>query len=568
MRLRPVLAVSLVLTGFLALPADAACGVSGVRGRDPGQAAINREIDLAANRRKVPPFLLKAIAWHESRQRQFYSDGRVVLSGSCAIGAMQVLARGFDAYRLATDYRYNVDAGAQVLAAKMAASSANVPRSLGADDRRVTENWYRATYRYMGSGYTAMRYADMIWGTVKNPPSEIRPWTVPVNVANPRNVISGYTPQSGHAYVARIDGTWATTLGTKRHPVVRGDFLATAGVAAAGRALEGDQRTGSLFRARNIGWETWTTSRVSLSTYPLGRASRLRHPHWLTATRPVALYRNTPPGGEARFYFPVQAYRPAGSTAFAETFVPVVDGTVALPARAASSWTVHPVRVPSASITSAPAYVTDRSTDSTAVVGLSYADPSPGSGVAYVDVQRRAPGAADWITQRVLTSSARLPLHGAGAHEVRVRAVDRAGHAGAWTAVRRIVVPRDNTHSTLTFAGEWATSSVTGSWLGSLATATSGASVSTPVAGTSYAVIGTRGPGIAPVSVYLDDVLVTVIDPTADAVAHRQVLWSGSLTEGEHVLRLVVGDESAAGAMSAQSDQPTRWAFLDAVAVS
>lgn len=567
MRLRLLLAVPLALTGLTIIPpADAACGVSGVRGRDPGMAAINREIDLAANRRKVPPYLLKAIAWHESRWRQFYGDGRVVLSGSCAIGVMQVLARGFDAYKLATDYRYNVDAGAQVLAAKMAASSANVPRSLGSDDRRVAENWYRATYRYMGSGYVAMRYADMIFGTVKNPPSEIRAYTVPVAVANPRSVISGYTPQSGHAYVARLDGTWVSTLGTRRHPVVRGDFLATRAVAAAGRALEGGQQAGSLFRARNIGWETWSTTRVSLSTYPLGRASRLRHSRWLTSTRPASLYRATPPGAEGRFYFPVQAYRPGSSVAFAETFVPVLDGSVAFTARAASSWTVHPVRAPYASVSSAPAYVTDRSTDSTATVGLSFGDPSPGSGVAYVDVQRRAPGQTDWITQRVLSSSVRLPLYGAGAHEVRVRAVDRANHASAWTAATRIVVPRDNTHSSLTFAGSWSTTQVSGSWLGSLASAPIGASVSTPVSGTSYAVIGTRGPALAPLSVYLDDRLVTVIDPTAETYQQRQVLWSAALTEGQHVLRLVVGDDTLPKQMS--DDQPHASAYLDAVAVS
>ena len=565
MRLRPLLAVSLALTGFMVLPSDAACGVSGVRGRDPGMAAINREIDLAAARRKVPPYLLKAIAWHESRGRQFYADGRVVLSGSCAIGTMQVLARGFDAYRLATDYRYNIDAGAQVLAAKMSASSANVPSSLGRDERRVAENWYRATYRYMGSGYVAMRYADTIFGTVKNPPSEIRPYTVPVAVSNPRYVISGYSPQSGHAYVARLDGTWVSTLGTRRHPVVRGDFLATSAAAAAGQTLEGDQQASTMFRARNIGWETWSPTRVSLSTYPLGRASRLRHSRWLTATRPVSLYRTTPPGAEGRFYFPVQAYRPSGSVAFAETFVPVLDGYVAFTARAASSWTVHPARAPYASVASAPAYVTDRSVDSTATVGLAFGDPSPGSGVAYVDLQRRAPGQTDWITQRVLSSSVRLALYGEGAHEVRVRAVDRAGHASAWTDVSRIVVPRDNTHATLTFAGTWSTTQVSGSWLGSLATAGIGASVSTPVSGTSYAVIGTRGPGLAPLSVYVDDVLVTVIDPTAETYQQRQVLWSAPLVEGEHVLRLVVGDDTLP---QRAADEPSATAaYLDAVAV-
>ena len=567
MRLRPVFAVSLVLTGFMVLPAQAACSVGGVRGRDPGQAALNAEIDRAASRRKVPPYLMKAIAWHESRWRQFYSDGRVVLSGACAIGVMQVLPRGFDAYKLATDYRYNIDAGAQVLSAKMAASSANVPRSLGADERRVAENWYRATYRYMGSGYTAMRYADMIFGTVNDPPSEIARWTVPVAVANPRYVVSGYTPQSGHAYVARLDGTWVSTLGTYKHSVVRGDLLAAKATMAGGLTLEGDQQGNTLFRARNIGWQTWETSHVSLSTYPLGRASRLRHPRWLTATRPVSLYRQTVTGAEGRFYFPGQAYRPAGSTAFAETFVPVVDGTTPLNARAASSWLVHPARAPVASITSAPAYVTDASVDSTAVVGLSFSDPSPGSGISYVEIQRLSPGSTTWTTQRVTSPSVRLALNGPGAHSVRVRAVDRAGHASPWSSPREIVVPRDNTNAALTFGGGWTTSTVSGSWLGSLATATEGASVSTPVTGTSYAVIGTRGPGLAPITVYLDDVLVTVLDTYAEATSHRQVLWSSPLTEGDHVLRLVVGDVTVRRSAAEEQALPPR-AYLDAIAVA
>jgi hypothetical protein len=565
MRLRLVVALPLVLTGFLVLPAEAACGVGGVRGRDPGQAAINTEIDRAAARRKVPPFLLKAMAWHESRQRQFNGDGTPVLSGSCAIGTMQVLARGFSATRLASDYRYNIDAGAQVLAAKMAESSANVPRSLGADERRVAENWYRAAYRYNGAGSRALRYADVVFATVKQPPAEIARWTVAVPVSNPRNVISGYSPTSGHGYVARLDGTWVSTLGNRRHAVVRADILAGAARMTGGKTLESGQQTGAVFAARNLGWETWSTTRFSLSTYPLGRSSRLRHPRWLAATRPVGLAAATATGAEGHFYLPVQAAAVPGSTAFSESFVPVMDGKVSLGGRAASSWTIHPAKAPSASITSAPAYVTDTSTDSTAVIGLSYSDPSPGSGVAYVEVSRLAPGATSWVTSRAVSPSLRIGLSGAGAHRVRVRAVDRAGHASAWTEPRVVVVPRDNKDASLTFTGEWTVPGVGGTWLGSVAAAGEGASVTTQVTGTSYAVIGTRGPGLAPLTVYLDDVLVTVVDTSADAVAHRQVLWSAPLVEGTHTLRIVVGDDTV---RSLSSTEDARVAYLDAVAVA
>jgi hypothetical protein len=566
MRLRPLLAVPLLLTGLAALPASASCGVSGVRGRDPGHAALNAEIDKAAYRRHVPPYLLKAIAWRESRWRQFSSDGHVVLSPSCAIGVMQVLARGFDASRLASDYTYNVDAGAQVLAAKMNESSANVPRSLGSDERRVTENWYRATYRYNGAGYGAMVYADAVFSSIASPDSEVRPWVVPVAVANPRNVIRGYTPQSGAAYVARLDGTWVSTLGTYKHGVMRGDVLAGYARAQAGKTLEGGQQTASIVVARNLGWSAWDPSRISLSTYPLGRASRLRHPSWIASTRPVRLGASTLPGADGRFTFPVQAANLSSSATVSEAFVPVLDGATSLLAHVASSWTLNPPHAPSASITSAPSYVTDASVDSTATIGLSYSDPSPGSGVAYVEVSRLSPGATAWASTRVLASSVRLALPGEGPHLVRVRAVDRAGHASAWTDPRKVVVPRDNTASSLTFSDGWETSSVGGSWLGSLASATDGSSVTTTVSGSSYAVIGTRGPGLAPLTVYLDDTLVTVIDPYADTTAQRQVLWQSPMTSGSHTLRLVVGDATVQGARSVTDSGAL--AYLDAIAVA
>lgn len=555
MRLRPVLAFSLVLTGLAVLPASASCGVSGARGTDPGHAAVGAEIDRAAARRQVPPYLLKAIAWRESGWRQFRPDGRVVLSGDCAIGVMQVLPRGWDASRLANDYRYNVDAGAQVLAAKMAASSANVPSSLGADDRRVAENWYRATYRYNGSGSGATYYADAVFASVVSPAAEVAPWAPAVAIANPRSVVSGYTPTSGNGYVAHLDGTWTSTLGTFHHAVVRGDWLAGVARASAGRTLEGDQTATASFTARNLGWATWTASHVSLSTAPVGRASRLRHPSWVSATRPVAVAATTPTGADGRFVFPVKAARFTTQTQVSEAFVPVLDGANPLRASASGTWTLNPARSPSARITSAPAYVTDASTTSSARLGLAFSDPSPGAGVGYVQVVQRAPGSTAWSAPvRVTTTTATVSLRGPGAHLVKVRSVDRAGHASAWTAPATIVVPRDNTDSALSFSGEWTAYGASGSWLGSLATAPPGATLTTTVNGASYALIGTRGPGLGTLSVYLDDVLVTTVDPYADTTAQRQVLWQDALTPGDHTLRVVAGGQGLAS--------------IDAVAVS
>jgi hypothetical protein len=135
-----------------------------------------------------------------------------------------------------------------------------------------------------------------------------------------------------------------------------------------------------------------------------------------------------------------------------------------------------------------------------------------------------------------------------------VRSVDRAGHASAWTAPVTIVVPRDNTDAALSFSGQWAAHDASGSWLGSVAVAPAGSSVTTTVNGTSYALIGTRGPGLATLSVYLDGVLVATVDPYADTTQQRQVLWQDALPAGDHELRVVAGGAGLAS--------------VDAVAVS
>ncbi len=556
MRLRPALACALLTPVLLALPATAdGCSIArSVRGTNPTYAQVSAAIDDAATRRKVPPVLLKAIAWRESGWQQFTSDGRAKLSSACAVGVMQVLPAGWDARRLAADYRYNVDAGTAMLAAKMSASGANVPSGLGPDERRVLENWYRATYRYLGSGYQAERYADQVFGLVTSPPSGVRPWAPPVPVTNPKTVFRGYHPTGPHGYVARLDGTWVSTLGRARAPVNRADLLAYGARMTAGRALETDQRAAASVTARNIGWATWSTSRVTLGTWPVGRSSRLRDGGWLTATRPAGLRAETRPGQSGRFDFPVRAGLVGSQVTTQEVFVPLVDGQVPIVSgRAGSTWTLHPPQAPVAAITAAPRYLTDATVDYLAPIRLSFSDPAPGAGVYYVEVASRC-ATCEWaVRARGTTTSVRIALSGSGRHDVRVRAVDRAGHWGAWTEPVSVVVPRDDT--TLAFTGEWTAEPVSGAWLGSLATAAPGAAVETSFTGSAYAVIGSRGPALASLAVYLDGVLVTVVSPVAEATVQRQVLHEGTVEPGEHVVRVVVDGVATRG-------------YVDAIAVT
>lgn len=553
-RPRPrVLGLLLVLGVALPTAPAGASGCATARsvsgGRNPSYAQVAVAIDAAAARRRVPPPVLKAIAWRESGWQQFWPDGRAKVSGDCGIGIMQITTGAWDYRRLASDYVYNVDAGAQVLAAKMAESSANVPTGLGPDQPIVLENWYRGAFRYNGWGSGAEAYADAIVSTVNAPPGGIAPWAPAVRMTSPKQVLPGYRPTSGHAYVARPDGVWVSSLGNRRGPVLRADWLAVGGALSPGRSLEGDQRAVAVLYARNVGWQPWTPARVRAATLPLGWRSRLEDPSWLSPYRPGAVQVTTPPGALGRFVFTVRAIRLAQPLSSRESFVPIVDDRLPLAGgTGGSTWSYQPVRLPTAEVSAAPTFVTDASTDSFAPISLRARDPAPGAGVAYSQVATRrvCSGCAWGVPGRVDGTSARVLLSGPGVHEVRVRAVDRADHVGAWSAIRRVIVPRDNTSTSLSYTGAWTQVRSTSSWLASVHAANGpNATMSVGANGATFAVIGIRGPGLAPLSIYVDGTLVAVVPTQADAKAYRQVLWRGDVTAGHHVVRVVVNGATA-----------------------
>lgn len=115
--------------------------------------------------RAIPPSVLKAIGWVESRWRQFTPQGRPLVSFDFGYGVMQVTSGMAGAFgsvdgtldpemqsQIASDYVYNIAYGAQMLARKWTAA----PR-VGNGDPAVVENWYYALWAYNG------------WGWVNNP---------------------------------------------------------------------------------------------------------------------------------------------------------------------------------------------------------------------------------------------------------------------------------------------------------------------------------------------------------------------------------------------------------------
>jgi hypothetical protein len=369
-------------------------------------------------------------------------------------------------------------------------------------------------------------------------------------VRNPKTVVTGYRPLNGHYYVARTTGTWSSTLGTFQASITRADYLAVSGRTTTGRQLESDQLVKVSFTVQNTGYAAWTPRRVTLGTYPEGRASRLQRSTWPAPTQPAAVTADTASGARATFSFIGQAANVSTQTSAVETFAPMVDGALPLTlGRAGATWTIQPARAPTARITAAPALVSDARTDSSALVSVSAADPTPGSGLLRVEMRsRQVCGTCAWTAPAAVPATGfRVVLPGAGAHEVVVRAVDRAGHASAWTPARRIVVPRDNSSATLVFDSRWAKVARTSSWLGSVHQASaSGAALHATAIGTSWALVGSRGPGLAPLKVYVDGALVATVTTASDTVRERQVLWRGTTTAAEHTVRVVAAGTSGA----------------------
>ncbi|NOZ04855.1 MAG: lytic transglycosylase domain-containing protein [Chloroflexi bacterium] len=181
----------------------------------------------------VPCILLKAIAYTESTGwKQFNADygqhGWTVINhndSTCDIGIMQVNSATassavFDGRRLASEYPYNIGAGAWVLLDDWEHTGHHV----GENNPQVVEDWYFAVWAYhYGTGLswrgnpnnskfpwprdpwlcgqgsqdrTKWPYQELIWGCAANPPShqgtsfwQAQPLTLP-----PRDSITNPPP--------------------------------------------------------------------------------------------------------------------------------------------------------------------------------------------------------------------------------------------------------------------------------------------------------------------------------------------------------------------------------------
>ncbi|MCU1484491.1 MAG: hypothetical protein JWN67_1237 [Actinomycetia bacterium] len=282
MRARLAVLAGLLVAGLPAAAGAATCpDTSGITGANPSPAAVGAELDAQAAAKKVPATLLKAVAFAEGYDPaasrnwvQFKADGAPLVAADCGIGMMQVtLDARFDARQLASDWKYNVAAGAQILRDKWDDSQRANPASLGPDDESVLENWWAALYRYNGTGAAARTYADTAFLFAQDPMHEAAPYTARVRgLRRPVDVFPQFTEarqfqgRATEAVLTEADGTVVARSSTyrptrmpadPRPPVPRVAADATSAQAAGlqlSRAVFADHAARHAVLARDDDW--------------------------------------------------------------------------------------------------------------------------------------------------------------------------------------------------------------------------------------------------------------------------------------------------------------------------
>ena len=167
-----------------------------------------------------------------------------------------------------------------------------------------------------------------------------------------------------------------------------------------------------------------------------------------------------------------------------------------------------------------------------------------GSGVASYELQRSIDGRA-WTTIATaspLTRSVVLALPRNRTYRFQVRAVDRAGNVGEWSAsgAFRVTVAQESSRSVTYVKGPWTRRASSSFDLGASRSAvTSTAIVRFAFTGTSIAWVGARGPSRGAARVYLDKVEVGTIDTNQSATAARVLVWAKTWsTAGRHTIEI------------------------------
>ena len=217
-------------SSVLQLPSKIQFGVSAL----PTQLDISISLTYWAQQYNIPPVLLKAIAWQESKGllpngqtgwRQFNLDGSPLIGfDKKGIGIMQI--SDYDAAdptqavyidKVKNDYDFNIAEGARILNQKWR----TVPK-IGDGDRNKLENWYFAVMAYNGwsdrnntnyaQTHELRAYQDLVFSFVgQNYNSPYTSFTSPVTLPDPSIIQQAPMDQSfrNQTWVSSYQSTWS-----------------------------------------------------------------------------------------------------------------------------------------------------------------------------------------------------------------------------------------------------------------------------------------------------------------------------------------------------------------------
>lgn len=184
------------------------------------------------------------------------------------------------------------------------------------------------------------------------------------------------------------------------------------------------------------------------------------------------------------------------------------------------------------------------STTQRLLMRITWGGTDAGSGIASYDVGRSYDGGTyATIASATTATSLNWTMTPGHSYRFRVRARDKAGNVGAWVyASTWYASLTQNSSSSVTYTGTWATGSGADHSGGSVKSATAaGASASLTFSGRAVSLVTTLRDTGGEVQVWVDGVLAGTVDTFAASTTHRQVVFSKAWSSyGSHTIKLVV----------------------------
>jgi hypothetical protein len=184
------------------------------------------------------------------------------------------------------------------------------------------------------------------------------------------------------------------------------------------------------------------------------------------------------------------------------------------------------------------------STSQRLLIKISWTGSDSGAGIANYDVARSYDGAAYQTIASATTATAlnwtMTPGH---SYRFRVRARDKAGNVGSWmyasTWYSSLV---QESSSTVTYTGTWATTSDSQASGGSIKSSSgTGATATMAFSGRAVSWVTTLRPTNGAAQVFIDGVLAATTDTVGSTTTPRQIVFSKAWSSyGSHTIRIVV----------------------------